>query len=183
MLIVKPAQFCNVPLILEWTDTTLAWKGQSFGTTLLLIGLKIYESVPMSDEDLTGARVELILSNDVTLTLHRLTDRDISELDLWIRGRVVAIARAAITPDMGISERNELTEAGLAKAMKTSWTSGDGNALMSSVEGIARLLYQADDTDVTYEDIRITLYDTNVLSRVMQAIDEIQPRLPASLDV
>lgn len=134
----------------------------------------------MSDADLTDALVTLELSDDVELKLHRLTDRDISELDLWIRGRVVAISRSAITPDMSPAEQAAIIDAGLSKAMRTSWLSGDGRALIASPDGLARILYQADEIGWQYEVIRAFLFDKNILELVAAAIREIQPKMPVS---
>ncbi len=134
----------------------------------------------MSDADLTGAFVTLELSADVVLKLHRLSDRDISELDMWIRGKVVAIARAAITDDSTAAEQAALLEAGMSKAMRTSWMTGDGRALIASPDGLARILYQADETGHDYGEIRAMLYDPNVLQRVAEAVREIQPKMPKS---
>lgn len=110
--------------------------------------------------EMTAAPFPLKLG-DLDLKLEPLTDKDIEELDNWLRSTMIDMARKSLTPDMTQQERDEILGAAMREARHMQMLSQQGARFVSSVEGITRVIYQSltDDsrTLVSYEALRDAL--------------------------
>ncbi len=134
----------------------------------------------MSTADLLNTPIEFELG-DLKLILHRLQDQDISELDLWIKAQVIKIAEHAITDDMSLTRQAAMRDAAMSKAMRTSWMSGDGRTMMASPDGLARIVFQADDSGASYEEIRPHMLNKANHKDVGDVLKELMPKIPEAL--
>jgi hypothetical protein len=123
-----------------------------------------------SNEDaaIAGATRPLTLHGH-TLTMRRLSDMDLSELDEWVRVRAFDLARRCAS-GLPASERQEILGAAIRTAAGLSFLSLEGAQMMSTLDGVARLLWQsvkADHPKETIESVRRLLVDENDLKDVM----------------
>lgn len=94
--------------------------------------------------------------------MSRLTDRDISELDEWLKAKFIEMARSSLTPGLSSAEREETLGVAMRIAMSMTWMSGQGARIIGTIDGISRLLYQsikARHPDMTYERTRSFIAD------------------------
>jgi len=136
----------------------------------------------MSKEELINAPIEFTLG-DLPLKLRRLSDADLTELDLWVRSQVMAIAETGIDDDMPAQRQAAIREAAMSKAMRTSWMSGDGRAMMSSPDGLARIVYQACSKSAPYAEIKKRLFVPENITTVKEVIEQLNPKVPNSVRV
>lgn len=135
----------------------------------------------MSMEDLVDLPVELELGA-MKLKLRRLNDQDIVALDKWVRAKVISIAQESLNDDMSDDERQEVLNSAYTKAMQTTWLTGDGQALISSSEGIARIIYQACLTpNVDPSHLHMCMYNKDYVLAAKEALDQISPKIPGSV--
>lgn len=135
----------------------------------------------MSTADLTGAHVSLELG-DTELSIRRLTDKDITELDEWVKSRIIQLARASLSDSMTSDEREEFLGIAMRQAMRTTFLSGDGAKMMASLDGLARIVYQGlvDKASMSFEDIRSALLVPENVRRVGEVVKAIRPQMPGS---
>lgn len=106
------------------------------------------------NHQITGARESIILTNEnisYEFLMSPLSDKDISELDLWIQNRYINESLAAITePTQADSERiNKI-------ASQLSATSSVGAKMMDCTDGFARVLWQSihkNHPGITYAEL------------------------------
>lgn len=77
-----------------------------------------------------------------TFEMRPLTDRDVDEINNWLRSTFIQMARNAFTPDMKSSEREEMLGVAMSKARKLSFMSGEGAEVIGSIDGVSRVLWQ-----------------------------------------
>ena len=91
---------------------------------------------------LQGAGTPLIIS-EVEYQARTLTDRDYTEIDEYIKSEIVNIAYTAMRNNNLLpSDRQEMLSASLLAATKVNWFTDEGNHIMSSAKGMARLAWQ-----------------------------------------
>lgn len=134
----------------------------------------------MPQEDLTAARVSLVLDGEEYL-LDRITDQDISELDEWVRGNVMRIARASLSgPDDPFFEKT--MDLALGKASRTSWMTGDGAKMMATPDGLARIVWQAahrNHPGLEWQQLRTKMFNVESISDTVNALKKVRPSVPA----
>ena len=109
----------------------------------------------------TAAPVELRLGGH-SFRMSPLTDRDIAELDNWLRTRVIRTARESLSPDTSPNDRQLVIDSAVRVAMSMTWMSGDGARQMATLDGMAQLLWQGiqhNHPETTPEQIRGLLLD------------------------
>lgn len=89
---------------------------------------------------LSGAAVTLYLG-DKEYLLSPLTDRDDLELTDYVRQRYIRNAREW-SRSMAKQDRDEIMSVALRTASSLTWRSPDGQAILSTPEGLARLAWQ-----------------------------------------
>lgn len=110
---------------------------------------------------MTAAAVPIQIGGQEYL-MSPLTDQDISEIDEWLRARVIRAAMQAIPGNAEAGARDAALAQAMKVAMTISWVSGDGPKMMSSVDGIARILWQSlkhRHPKVVYEELRAQMFD------------------------
>jgi len=98
---------------------------------------------------------------DKTYRMSPLTDRDIGELDNWIQAKSLRIARESIPKDASTDEYNRMITAAMVGIQSLTMSSTRGAAVMASVDGLARALWQGihpHHPDVTVDDVASALY-------------------------
>jgi len=109
-----------------------------------------------------------------------LTDRDLEELDNWLRVRIIRLARRS-TEGLSEKEATATMNQAFAFASKLSWTSDEGASLMATRDGVAKVLFQgihANHPEVT--DLLITGGDplfmkSTLLRRYIEPVLKAQP--------
>ncbi len=130
---------------------------------------------------ITAATLDLKFGDKV-LTMSPFDDKDIVELDQWLRSHVINMARQSIPDDADQEYKELLLKVAIDKATSLSWMSGEGAKLMATLEGMARLLYQGvkhNHPDETFESVRRFINSPDALSQVNEAFTELNS-LPKS---
>lgn len=116
---------------------------------------------------------------DKEFMMSPLTDRDIEEVNNWLRGTFLRIVKESFDATWTPGDRDEALGAAIARARKMTFMSGEGMELMRSSEAVARLLWQGvkkNHPNVTWELLQTELLDpeTELLSgeRVQVAMKE-----------
>ena len=88
----------------------------------------------------TAATGEITI-DDKIYQMAPLTDKDIGELDNWIRIRVIQLARDSLSGNESSHESKAIMHAAFEYASSLTWLD-KGTEEMITLEGVARLLYQ-----------------------------------------
>lgn len=86
---------------------------------------------------MTGVPREITLSDGSEWCMSPLTDRDFSEVDVWIQQRYIKIARKALSEE----EEARLLPGIIREAMTLSMFEPEGAKVLSTVDGMAFFLY------------------------------------------
>jgi hypothetical protein len=89
---------------------------------------------------ITAATAEIKIDGKM-YQMSPLSDKDIAELDNWIRVRVVRLARASLTGEETKQEREEVLGVAFKYASSLTWLD-KGAEEMTTLEGVARVLKQ-----------------------------------------
>lgn len=109
---------------------------------------------------LTGASTPVIFSNGFELYLSPLSDKDITELDNWIRARYLHIQRTGIPKDADEETKERIERIAQQTAATLNWYIGYGASMMASIDGLCRILYQAsrkNQPKLTYDELHENL--------------------------
>ena len=118
--------------------------------------------------DITAAPAELVLG-DKTYRMSPLSDIDIAEIDNWLRVRHLRLVRESTAGASRAEARRVMMDA-FDYAAKLSWTSDDGAALLSTRDGIAKLLWQGmhgNHSELTVEEVYKLLLDPRTIRSAM----------------
>lgn len=119
------------------------------------------------------APVEFRLASGKIYQATPFTERDICELDEYIRFKYMENARKAVeyaTP----TERKELLSIALDNSCSLTWTQGKGREIIQSLDGVVRFAYQMikKNTNVSLEQFRKVLLDEEHLQENIESIWE-----------
>jgi hypothetical protein len=119
----------------------------------------------MSDElsKLTAAPVEVNLGK-IKLLMSPLTDRDMAELDEYVRAVYVRNARVSVddVKDSDPSMWGRVMKFAMETALLLTWSRPPGSNVMGTTDGIVRLAYQGakkHTSGLTLESLRAALTD------------------------
>jgi hypothetical protein len=101
-------------------------------------------------------------TKQIELRVTPLTDRDISEMDAWVRARVVSTAQASLSPSMSKEERQEVLTVAMQTAQAESMLSARGAEILGTIDGMARLMWQTirkHHPEVTVEQLSSWMYN------------------------
>lgn len=98
-------------------------------------------------------------------TVAPLTDKDISELDEYIRHVHVT---TAVKATQGLSQeiQDRALEIAISQASELSFMSPRGASIIRSLDGVARILWQGlkhNHPDLSYEEVRATFTDRSLV--------------------
>lgn len=127
----------------------------------------------MSDTN-SNPRRPIFLGKEEYLA-QQLTDRDISELDEWIRSRFIEMARKSLASDASEEERERTLRVAMREAQSMTWVSGQGARIIGTIDGLARLMWQMihhNHPGVTPEQIRRHLADPETMRENMARIND-----------
>lgn len=136
----------------------------------------------MTTEDLTAASVPVTLGGE-ELLVNRLTDRDISELNEWVRAEFIKMARLSLSGITDKLEREETLRLAMSEAAGISWMSGRGAQMMATPDGLARIIWQGcKDNHPTfpYEFVRSLMMKPGAVQVVRDSLQKIRPKAPGS---
>lgn len=112
-----------------------------------------------------------------------LTDRDIGELNNWVKGRIIQAARASFTPETTERERRETIDSAMALAATSSCTEGVGLQMMAGTfDGWAHVLWTGlkhNHPDLKPDEVRAWINDPHVLEEARVEFDRIN-EIPGS---
>ena len=95
----------------------------------------------MSDAALTGATVEVRIG-DRHVKLKALTDRQIVELDEWVRQRIMHIALASLPDRCTPALQDCVIQNALKVASGASWLNPEGRRVLHTIDGLTMLLFK-----------------------------------------
>ena len=95
--------------------------------------------------------------SELLIHLRPLTDRDISELDEWVRAQYLKTVRESLRDADDDERAKEMTAASLT-ALGLSWMSGPGASMIATVDGMAKLVHQSVEEDISYESLRKLMF-------------------------
>lgn len=91
--------------------------------------------------DVRAAPTTIFLSDGQSLRFSPLSDRDILELDEWVRARAIADARNSLKDEDDPIIRAETLDAAMRFAQGLTFMSGHGSRILATPEGLSRVLY------------------------------------------
>jgi hypothetical protein len=118
--------------------------------------------------DVTAAPGEVQLGENF-YRMSPLTDRDLEELDNWLRVRIIRLARRS-TEGLSEKEATATMNQAFAFASKLSWTSDEGASLMATRDGVAKVLFQgihANHPEVTEAQVYAALVEPGTVRAAM----------------
>ena len=124
------------------------------------------------DENITAAPTPLVLGGTQYL-MSPLTDRDIAQLDEWIRTRLLQTVRQSLK-DQDVDDDDYEREMRIAQksALSLTWLSGEGAKILGTVDGMSRLVLQSvgrNHPELDLESIRKMLLDPSNMNEVNDA--------------
>lgn len=127
----------------------------------------------MSDHIPTAAPATVLLDGK-EFRLHPLTDRDIDELNVWLRASHLRMVRTSLDDEMTDAEKNRIELVTQRICMGINWMSGQGAAMMASPVGMARILWQStrrDHPDMSADDFTSLMFNPANIDEVNAAFD------------
>jgi len=124
--------------------------------------------------NLEGSPVDLTLG-DETFSMSPLNDGDIQELDLWLRSKIIKMARDSLSKDATEPERLITMQAAIAHASTLTWMSGPGARHLATIDGMARLMWQGikkAHPNTTQAHLRELLMNADNLNTMVDAYDQ-----------
>jgi len=109
------------------------------------------------------------------------TDKDIAELDMWVRGEYIKMVRASFDDSTTKNEREEALALAMKHAAGLTWLSGEGAKLIGTVAGMARLAYQSvrkRHADVTLEWLQAEMFNPENVHAVRIAFEQANVTAP-----
>ncbi len=123
--------------------------------------------------NIAGASTE-VKFGDKSYQMSPLDDKDVAEIDNWLRSRVIRIARDSLTADMDEDTRQLIMGAAISHASTLSMLSTSGAKTISSIDGFTRIMWQGvkkHHSDVTEAEIRKELTDPKNLRTMLDEFD------------
>jgi len=124
-------------------------------------------------QTMTAASMPITLGGK-ELAFSPLTDKDIAELDNWVRTEYIKMARDSLDTVDEPALRAETIKSAMDTAAGLTWMSGQGAQMMQTVNGMSRLCFQSvrrGDPTVTHEWLREQLLDHRNVAEVRRAFE------------
>lgn len=121
---------------------------------------------------MTAASVPLTLKDGTQFRFSPLTDKDVDELEAWVRHRIVHLARESLTAEASAAEREETLTIALTEATKVSIYSPEYAQLLATVPGMLRILWQSlkrEHPELTEEKLRHYISDPENIMLINEA--------------
>ena len=102
-----------------------------------------------------------------TYEMSPLSDSDTEVINNWLRASYIQMARDSLTPKSTEVEREETLRIAMTTARKLSFMEGDGAEIISSLEGVTRVLWQSirrKHPEVSWELFRQRVWELKDLS-------------------
>lgn len=121
---------------------------------------------------LTGASAPVILRHkgkELQLQFSPLSDVDISELDEWVRSRILRAVRQSFTPNMSSADKELELSVAINRAATATAFQGIGARMLASIDGLCRLVWQQakkKHPELTEAELRPYLFDEENISEV-----------------
>jgi hypothetical protein len=79
---------------------------------------------------------------EYTYEMSPFSDRDIDEINNWMRASYIQMARDSLVPGMSREEREETLGVAMTRARKLSFLEGEGAEIAGSLDGACRVMWQ-----------------------------------------
>jgi len=128
----------------------------------------------MSHSSVSGASIPIKLDGRV-LDVSPLTDRDISELDAYVKHVHI---QTAIDASLNQPDRiaDKIISAAVQQASSITFMSAEGAAIIRSTDGVARILWHGlrhRHPDLTFEDVRKLIFNPRAISEANRVFNEL----------
>jgi len=113
-----------------------------------------------SGDQVAAAPVDIVIGGK-TYRMSPLQDRDVAELDNWLRSRIIRMARDSLAADEPEDMKRITMEAAIRFAQGLTWISGEGAQVMDTIDGISRIVWQGvyhNHPEVSYEEVRRSMF-------------------------
>lgn len=125
----------------------------------------------------TGAPRPLVFADGTTYRFSPMSDKDIDELDMWVRAQFVRVARESLRgSDVSQIERDEIIRMAMREAMGLTFLWGPGAALMQTTAGLVRQAWQSIKKchpEVTEDELRKQLLDPENINALKAITGEV----------
>jgi len=121
------------------------------------------------EDRINAASSPLRFADGTEYQMSPLTDRDISELDEWVRVRFINLAMRSLPAETSEAERAAARMQATHEALTLTWMSGRGAQHMASVDGMTRLVWQSvkrNHPGVTEDELRRHLFSQENIAAV-----------------
>lgn len=120
-----------------------------------------------SDKNLSGAADLVTFTNGKQLWMSPLTDKDIAELDNWVRSYYLKTQRNSLGEDASEEDKIRVERIAQEVAVNLNWYQGLGMQIMAGVDGMTAIVYisaKKRHPEVTFDEIRALLLDPKNLN-------------------
>lgn len=111
-------------------------------------------SLQQAESQLKAAAHPLILPDGTQWMLSPLTDKDITELDNWVKRRYLFDQRSNIPEDADEETKERIERVAQQTASTLCWYLGYGASIMASIDGMTQLVLQSakrNHPELTYD--------------------------------
>jgi hypothetical protein len=131
-----------------------------------------------SDAAITGATVIVPLIDAAgavrNVSIRALKDRQIVELDEWVRNRIMRVAVSSLS-GVPPALHDKIIDRAIATAVQASYISSEGLKAFNCIDGIAQLLFcSALPGQITYDELRelfTNVANVSVASKMFQLVN------------
>lgn len=123
-----------------------------------------------------GASAPITFADGTELLMSPLSDRDIEELNEWVRAEFIKMVRNSLPTDCPNDKYQLEMTLAFSHAVTLSWMSGAGSKFMSTPNGIARLVYQSvlkRQPTITFEKVRELMYSPENIKRSTEIFEQL----------
>ena len=136
----------------------------------------------MTNHIVTAARASVLLDGREFI-VHPLNDRDIEELNVWLRAKHLRMVRASFDEDTTEADKNRIELIAQRVAIGLTWMHGQGAAIMASPVGLARILWQStrrDHPEMTMDEFNSLMFNPANVDEVNAAFESLNVKEPNS---
>jgi len=133
------------------------------------------DSANINDSTITGAARPLIFADGTQILLSPLGDKDVTELDNWVKAKYLHDARSTIPENATEEQKDRIERIAQQTATTLCWWMGHGASIMASIDGMTQVIYQSakkNNPNITYDEIHSKLFVHENLDLANEAISK-----------
>jgi len=134
--------------------------------------------------NVVGAPAPFKAMNGEEYMISPLTDKDMGEVDIWLRSRVLGNVMEAMPANLSDQMRARLERQAVKEAAELSWMSPEGMKHLATVDGMCRLLWigaRKNHAGLAYETLHRAVMDDGVKDNVAKNIHKANDALAQAM--